>query len=173
MRLWFSGLATCLVLVGGSSRADEKWQTFTSKEGRFSVSLPGKPMEKTEQVSAPGGTKKELHTFTLASASDQIYHLNYNDYPKEVVKEDKNKEAAFDTLRKAFGGKVLSEKKITVGKNKAPGRELLIELPKKNFYRARVFFIGNRLFQVVAMGSEEFARGKKADQFLDSFKAED
>jgi hypothetical protein len=173
MQRWGMCLAVSFILVGSNRAEEEKWQTFTSKEGRFSVSLPGKPMEKTEQVAAPGGKKKELRTFTLASASDQIYHLNYHDYPKDVIQEDKNKEAAFDALRKALGGKVLSEKKITVGKSKAPGRELLIELATKNLYRARVFFIGNRLFQVVAMGSEEFARGKKADRFLDSFKAEE
>ena len=172
MKRRFCWLAVSLILVGGSRAAEEKWQTFTSKEGRFSVSLPGKPVEKTEQVPAPGGKKKELHTLLLASAADQIYHLNYNDYPREQIKEDKNKETAFDALRKALGGKVLSEKKITVGKNKAPGRELLIELPSKMFYRARVFFIDNRLFQVVAMGSEEFARGKNADRFLNSFKSE-
>ena len=173
MPLWLFSLTACFLLVGHSRAADEKWQTFTSKQGHFSVALPGKPTEKTEQVAAPGGKKKELHTLTLAVAADQIYHLNYNDYPKEVIKEDKNKEAAFDTLRKALGGKVLSEKKITVGKNKSPGRELLLELTSKNFYRARVFFIDNRLFQVVAMGSEEFARGKNADRYLDSFKVEE
>jgi hypothetical protein len=171
--LWSLSLTACLALGAGNRAADEKWQKFTSKEGRFSVLLPGKPMEKTEQVPGPGGKKKELHTVLLVLSADKIYHLNYNDYPKEQIKEDKNKETAFDALRKALGGKVLSEKKITVGKNKAPGRELLIELPSKQFYRSRVFFIGNRLFQVVAMGSEEFARGKDADRFLDSFKPEE
>ena len=134
-------LAARLVLVGPARAADEKWQTFTSKEGRFSVALPGKPTEETKQVPTPGGKKKALHVFVLASAADQIYHLNYSDYSKEAIQEDKNKETAFDAIRdgnvKAFKGKLVSDKKIAVGTGKKAGRELLIELPtKKDFYRA-------------------------------------
>lgn len=166
-------LAVCLALVIPARAADEKWQTFTSKEGRFSVALPGKPKEETKQATTPSGKKKEFRTFTLVSAPDRIYLVNYNDYPEAVVREPKNKETAFDAIRKGLGGKVVSEKKISVGKNKSPGRELLIELPMKIFYRARIFFVGKRLYQTVAMGADEFVRGKKADQFFDSFKVEE
>jgi hypothetical protein len=40
---------------------------------------------------------------------------------------------------------------------------------KKQLYRARVFLVGDRVYQVVALGPEEFAKGKEVDDYLKSF----
>jgi hypothetical protein len=63
---------------------------------------------------------------------------------------------------------------MELGKAKLPGREVLIDLPdKKQMYRSRIVLAGNRLFQVVAIGPEEFVKGKEVGEYLDSFKIGD
>src|SRR5262249_35408647 len=106
---------------------------------------------------------------------DRVAYVVYGDYPAKAVSE-KGAKPFLDAQTKgsvaSLKGKLVSEKAtLTLGKGKHPGREIVIALPEKGrFYRARIFLVGTRLYQVVAMGPEDFARGKPADRFLDSFK---
>lgn len=169
-------LVACLGWSTLTRAEDPAWKTFTSKAGRFSISLPGKPAEMKQQVSAPTG-KLELHFFTVAPAEGSAYVLYYYDYPKGAIKEDKREgliESVCDGYVKQVGGKQVARTKVTLGKEKHPGREVVVEMPeKKQFYRARVYLAGNRLYQVMTMGPNDFARGKKADEFFDSFRVEE
>jgi hypothetical protein len=157
-----------------SGRADD-WKTFTSKEGRFSVRMPGSPQEQTQEVKTPDG-KLSVHLLVSALAVDRVVYVSYSDYPPKAV-EGKQKEFLDGTVKgnvTSLKGKVLSEKKIEVGQGKLPGRELLMDLPdKKQMYRSRIVLAGNRLFQVVAVGSEEFVKSKAVGEYLDSFKIGD
>jgi hypothetical protein len=158
--------------------ADDKKDTpFKSKEGKFSVALPGKPAEQTTKVPSDLG-QLEVHLFVV-DLKDKAYLVSYSDYPKGSVGDKSEKiEKVLDGVvngnAKGVKGKLLSQEKITIGKKKYAGREVQIEMPdKKGLYRARVFLVGDRLYQAIALGPTEFAKGKDVDAFLDSLVIEE
>ena len=60
----------------------------------------------------------------------------------------------------ALKGKVVANEKVTLGAAKHSGRDVRVEVPEgKRLYRARAYLVGNRLYQVVVLGPEEFAVG--------------
>ena len=70
---------------------------------------------------------------------------------------------------KGTDGKILTDKELTIGADKHPARDLLIEKP--NFVlRNRAVIAGNRLYQVMAQGSKEFVTSKEVDRFYDAFE---
>jgi hypothetical protein len=170
----YLGVAAMLIFFPAVGDAEE-WKTYSSKDGRFSVLMPGKPQEQTQNVKTPDG-KLALHLLVSAVALDRVVYVSYSDYPAKSV--ESKQEAFLDGTVKgnvnSLKGKLVTEKKIAVGKGKRPGRDVLIDLPdKKQMYRSRIVLSGNRLFQVVALGSEEFVKGKEVGEYLDSFKVAD
>ena len=166
-----------LVVMGGmfytAVRADEKWETFTSKDGKYSVSLPGKPTESEKKVDSSTG-ELTIHMALLAPNNDLAYLVTYNDYP-EAALSGTDKDGMLDNVRdlnlKSFGGKVASEKKINIGKDKFPGREILLEKPSETaVYRARIFLVNNRLYQIVIVAPKDIATNMGTDKYLESFK---
>jgi hypothetical protein len=170
MNIRYLIVTTTLVLIPVAGHADE-WKTYSSKEGGFSVLIPGKPQEQTQQVKAPDG-KLTVHLVVSALDRDRVVFVSYSDVPAKAI--EGKQEAFLDGTVKgnvnSLKGKLVTEKKIEVGKKKRPGREILLELTEKKQYRSRIVLAGNRLFQVVALGSEGFVKGKEVEQYLNSFK---
>ena len=147
-----------------------KFQTVTSKEGRFTVSMPGKPKETTQEADNPGG-KVRIRVFTVELSKDLAYMIMYNDFsvpalaagPQTILK------AGRDGGVSSLQGKLLQDKEISLGDDKVPGRDILIESPTVHF-RARIFLADKRLYQVIVVGSRAAVTAKDADQYLNSFK---
>jgi hypothetical protein len=153
---------------------DKKPTVFASKEGKFTVAMPEKPSEKTSKIPTDLG-QLELHIF-IVDQKERAYLVTYSDYPAGTVKDNADKilTGVVEGNAKSLKSKVASEEKITIGKKKHPGREIKIEMPdKKGLYRARIYLVGDRLYQVVALGPEEFAKGKEVDEYLKSFAVEE
>src|SRR5262249_481905 len=66
-------------------------------------------------------------------------------------------------------------KKITLGKNKYPGREFTyVSNDRKYHSRDRLYLVGNRAYHIFVLGAtSEFLTSKAADAFLASFKVEE
>ena len=117
------------------------WKEFTSKEGGFTVLMPGTPKEQTQKFATQVGDI-EAKMFQLEAKPGQAYVMAYADYPEAVVKKsnpDKILDGARDGAAKKINGKVASEKKITLEKH--PGREVEIEGPGNILIRVRVFLV--------------------------------
>ena len=100
-----------------------------------------------------------------------MYGANYCDFPAEIKKAPLRK--VFDSSRDGavanLEGKLVSESDIKLGDY--PGREIRIGVEDgKQVFRARVYLVDRRLYQVVVFGSKEAATSKQADKFFDSFK---
>jgi hypothetical protein len=166
-------LALCADDKKEAKKDEPKGITFASREGKFSVALPDKPKEDTKKVKV-GDREVDHHIFTL-SQKDRAQLITYIDYPKETIGADADKFLAERLARNiAFlKGKVASEEKVTVGTQKYPGRDVVVEMPdKKQSYRARIVLAGTRLYQVVALGPDEFTRSKAVDEYFKSFVIE-
>ena len=165
-------LAFPLALCAEDKKEDKKPTptALKSKEGKFSVAMPDKPTERTNKVKTDIG-ELDLHAF-LVDQTDRALVVMYSDYPDGSVAANTDKVLAgcIEGNVKALKGKLLTEDKITTGKAKFPGREIRIEMPdKKNTYRARLYLAGDRLYQVVVLGPDDFTKGKVVEDFLKSF----
>jgi hypothetical protein len=155
---------------------DKKEPPFQSKDGKFTVTLPAKPTEQTTKVPTDVG-QLDMHMF-IVDQKDRAYLVTYIDYPKGSVgdKADKVLDGVVDGNVKGTKGKLTSQDKITltVGKKDYPGRAVTIAMPdNKNVYRGRAFLVGDRLYQVVALGPDEFVKGDAVKGYLDSFKIDE
>lgn len=169
-----TALALVLLLPLAVVAQDKKDDVFHSKEGKFSIAMPSKPTENTTKVQTDLG-KLDTHMF-LGQKGMSAYLVFYSDYPKGSVGNNAEKvlEGVVSGNVKGSMGKLLSDQKMTIGKNKIPARQILVELTAaKQVYRSRVFLVGDRLYQVAVSGSEDFVKGKEADAFLDSFRLDE
>lgn len=152
------------------SKDASPWQTIRSAAGRFSVAMPGKPVEGKQIVEFVFG-KVAVHTYSLEVDSG-AFIASYNDYPPKLLKKT--------TPAKMLGGvrngilqmvkaKLTSEKKITVqGK---PGLQFCAEVPQRNaMLTARVVLKGARLYQVLAVGEKGQLDQKAVSRFVGSLK---
>jgi hypothetical protein len=153
---------------------DKKPVSFTSKEGKFTVAVPEKPSSKTSKVPSDAGPI-EVHMFVV-DQKDRAYIMSYNDYPPASVgNAEKMMNTVIEGNAKSLKGKVVADEKITIGKKNHPGRAITIEIggDKKQIYKARVYLVGNRLYQVVALGPDDFAESKIVEDYLKSFTIEE
>ena len=157
-----------MLLVAGCQRVT--WKEFSSKEGRFSVLVPGTPSEQTQNLDTGVGAI-DLHFFIVEQDGFQ-YLVSYNDYPDAMVREadaDKVLDGARDGVVANVQGRLLNEVKVWLADY--PGRELRIRIPEgRQTMRTRLYFVGNRLYQVGVLSAEDSAAADEISKFLNSFK---
>src|SRR5436853_158130 len=81
-------VASGILLINGCSRSGTRyqpsgktgWMRCVSKNGRFSVLMPGQPKERREEELA-GKIKIVLHTLTAEPNRSQAFSVQYNDFP--------------------------------------------------------------------------------------------
>src|SRR5262245_17563822 len=152
-----------------SEEPKTEWKSFTSKDGRFSVQLPGTPRQKTVPTMSDFG--KAVLIFHTVALKEAMYTANFCDFPVAVkdVPVDKFFDASREGALRNLQGKLESERKIKL--NGHPGREQAIKLPEDGkIFRARVYLVGQRMYQVVILAPKDVAFSKEADTFFDSFK---
>jgi len=144
------------------------WKEFTSKEGRFKVLMPDTPKQRENETESDFG-KATLIMETVEHAGG-MFGANYCDYPADIKKlsADRVLDSSRDGCVANLDGKLLSDKKIKLGGH--PGRDIQVEVDGKHIFRARVYLVEQRLYQVVVFGPKDLATSKDALKFLDSFE---
>lgn len=160
-------LALAILLIGCQRST---WEEFSSSEGAFSILMPGTPTEQTKTVNTAVGPIDAY--FFLLERKDIAYMVGYSDYPDTVVQKT-NPDAILEGARNGavanVQGKLLNE--LIISLNGYPGRELKIEpAGGKGTIKAKIFIVGNRLYQVMVVTPKEKAFSKNVRRFLDSFK---
>ncbi len=166
-------LGLLLALAAGQVIAADSsdFKPFTSKEGRFTISFPGKPDVSTSTIKAPVGDM-ELHVFRAARGAKESYTVTYNDYPPEALKgadAERILDAARDGGVGTTHGKVSKETKIAKSDKALPSRDLEIDIQGTTAY-ARLLLAGNRLYVIMAYPDGSSGSATRAKQFFDSFK---
>ena len=162
-------LASLAAAAGADKPVKSQWTTFGSPEGRFDILMPGEVKQFPVEVENEFGMTV-LH-MNVATWDQTMLVANWVDYPPDAARDlperllDDAREGALENL----GGRLVSEKPIKLGRFE--GRELLIEVPRQDrLFRARVYLVGNRLYQTVLFGPPKAVRSKEAQRYLDSFK---
>jgi hypothetical protein len=172
----FQREAVCKVTFGEASRAVQsmpEWKLFSSRQGGFSVLMPGSPKEETELKDFPVVGKGETHLFILAHESG-VYIASYLEIPG-LARQDQSFCDSFgkgflktigEATAKGAGGKVVSETDILFGR--APGKEILMQT-SGGVATARAYFIRRHGYELIAAPAAGADAGN-VKKFLDSFK---
>ena len=174
--------ASALMLFAVSAQADEpKPFDLKSKDGRFTVTFPSKPMETTQKVPL-AGTDKEItvtnHVVEVGKGAAFI--VAYNDYPEGVLAPEPQ-----DTLKGVRDGnmgpnaKLGQDKEGTFGPNKLPMREITFTKNSKDdkgnditlHFRNKLILDGTRLYQVMIVADNaKTLTNDTAKTYYESFK---
>ncbi len=162
-------LGILLALAGCES---SPWKDFHSKEGGFSVTMPGTPVEKRQAFHTQAGPV-EAHFFTVeADRGSLVYMVVYGDYPEALMAAG-DKEMLLDAARNGAVGNIqgtlVSERTVSLGGH--PGRELqVLSADGRLALRMRIYLVNSRQYQVVAVTPKETRSTEDRDRFLDSFR---
>jgi hypothetical protein len=167
-------LAACLVLMmaalaNGFQSATE-WVKYDSKEGRYSVLVPGKPELTSQEGTVPTGEKVVQYMAKVAD-SNGLYLVGYFDVlPGNTYSLDKGR----DGMVSAVNGTLLSEDAISLGGY--AGRELKVAAKNSDYelvVRVRLYEIGGRVYilqHAFLKAADTPALAEKTTKFFDSFK---
>jgi hypothetical protein len=100
----------------------DKWITYTSPEGRYSISLPVQPALKTQESTSADG-EKFPQFIAVASDADIVFLVGYFDVsPGSNFSVD----LALDAMVQKVSGKIVSENPINLGTY--PGRDVNVAM---------------------------------------------
>ncbi|MEO6808254.1 MAG: hypothetical protein ABI353_03990 [Isosphaeraceae bacterium] len=155
---------------GGSGASPE---LFVSEEGNFRVAFPDQPRSMSQTINSPVGPQK-LQMYMVETSEKVTYILSYSDYPESTIRTS-NPDDLLDGGVRGMGRQwdVKEQEPAKLGEH--PGRSIRFEaqsaeVPGKGLGRARVYLVGGRLYQLVAVGPESKVKPESFDQFLESFQ---
>lgn len=170
MRRNLSGWSIVLALFVGclANAVGAAWKEFTSKEGGFSVLMPGTPKHTKDNLPA----ELVQHSFMLQLDGDHVtYLVAYIDYPKPALgsadKIKKRMDVSRDGLVQPMKGKVQDEKTISLKGH--PGRSFTTKLPDGGTWPIRIYAVKQRIYQLAVMNDKGHGSSKEALKFLESF----
>lgn len=137
------------------------WQQFSSPVGKFTISMPGKPIQ--ESSTDPDGSV--THNFTVVSG-ETVYLVTYSDLVAEVERVKPSE--IFDAVCKGYiadGDKLVNQREIQLSGG-YPGRSVDLKATDGMNGKANIYLIGNRLYQLLLISSEV----EDGRQFFDSFQ---
>ncbi|HZS46362.1 MAG TPA: energy transducer TonB [Blastocatellia bacterium] len=146
MRL-FATVAVFFVLAGTlSSQQQLEWDQYDSKEGAFSVRMPGGPVESPFEMKMDG---KRLTGVKVSSKAGDYYVISVN-LPKAIT-DDKERNKTIDNFGDEWVRMVKGQqtsKLVVYLKHTLPGKSLTI-IADPNIILTDVFVLGQKIFFVV------------------------
>jgi hypothetical protein len=170
MRYRIAAAAAVLACGAVLAAADLPTERYAVPEGGYVAFFPVGAEVKEKTVDIPGGLKAFVTTATV-KATQQTFIVTYTPHQKGVLKAPAK--ATLELGEKAVVGvpktMLLSAKSFTLGKEKYPARELLT-IRDGHETRTRFIAADPVLYTLVVGGPKEFASGKDASAFLDTFE---
>jgi hypothetical protein len=164
-----------------TTKADEKttgnaagWQEYKSAAGKFTIQVPSKPQEQSQDQTTDVGTIKL--NMVIAEASDSGYFVGYADFPNKVADPADIQKGLADSVKGSVSnlkGEIKSEKEYMLGDVpcrdfEAGGKVQATDVSMKG----RFCLADNRLYQVFVLGAKEKFATADVDRFITSFKIE-
>ncbi len=157
-------VAVFVPTVGG-----QEFKPFDSADGRYKAVFPGAVKSDTKEIKA-GKERLTLTIDMVELKGNTSFLVSYIDVTDEAAKlpaaERLNKTRDGN---KGATGKLVAEADVAVGREKYPGRDILLETPD-GYIRNRAVVVGKRLYQVMVQGTKEVVSSPSADRFIGSFE---
>lgn len=146
------------------------WKKFVSKEGAFTVLLPGKPETETRSQ-VINGIPVEMHSFSAWSPTKAEFVVTYADGP--VALSAAGAEAMFDAQRQGLTqgdeSRLLSDEKSTV--NGYPARLFKVITESGSEADEKLYLVKRRLYILLAI-HDKGGNENEVKLFFDSFTFE-
>lgn len=140
-----------------------KWQQFSSIAGKFTVSLPGKPIEKSE-TDEDGSV---ANNFTVVDG-ETVYLVTYSDLVEEV--NQVSPKEIFDAVCEGYtadGDKLVGKQEVEL--NGYPGRVVELNTTDGMVGKASIYLAEKRLYQLIVISPAK----EEGKQFFESFQISD
>ena len=150
------------------------WQDYKSSAGKFTVEVPSKPQEQSQEQKTNVGTIQL--NMVIAEASDSGYFIGYADFPNKIANPADVQKGLGDSVKGSVAnlkGVIKSEKEYMLGDVpcrdfEASGKVQTTDVSMKG----RFCLAGNRLYQVFALGAADKIAAADVDRFIKYFKIE-
>lgn len=148
------------------------WQDYTSEAGKFSVQMPNKPKETSEEKKTEIATAKM--NMAVSEFKDSAYFASYADFPEKFPDEEiqPRLDEAMKGIVGGLKGKVTSSKESKLGKAscrdfEASGKIQAIDA----LFKGRLCLSDNRRFyQMFVLAPATKFSNADVDRFISSFK---
>ncbi|MFO0797154.1 MAG: hypothetical protein U0804_06720 [Gemmataceae bacterium] len=154
------------VAAGAQDGADGR---YVSKDGGYSIKFPKGTTPKTKTQDAPGGLTMVM---TIAEQDKKSHVAMFMELPAGTLKAIPAKSildgASNGALQKS-GGKEVSQKDFTFGKDKHPARELVVDKDGM-VVKTHIIVADPRVYVLVVGGPDKYGTSKAATEFLKSFE---
>jgi hypothetical protein len=159
--------------VPSNSAAATGWQDYSSSAGKFSVQVPSKPQEVSQEKKTEVGVIKI--NMAVSELNSSAYMASYNDYPEkfpEAEIQTRLTEGVKGFVTGSIKGELKSSKESKLGDTPCQDFEATGKIQSINASaKGKICIADNiRLYQVVAVGPSDKLSNADVDRFIDSFK---
>lgn len=148
------------------------WQDYKSAAGKFSIQVPSKPQEQSqEQKTDVGNIKLNM---VIAESNDSGYFVGYADFPNKIANPADVQKGLADSVKGSVSnlkGEIKSEKESLLGDVPCRDFEASGKVQSTDvLMKGRFCLADNRLYQVFALGAKDKMAIADVDRFIASFK---
>lgn len=164
-----------IIVLGACTAGRTEWQTFTSKAGNFSVSMPGVPLESVTISQLQVG-RTESHVFTLHHGA-YGYAFAYTAYPIPGAADANPLGALEGEMRRTLdsvGATLITQHDIFLDdalgiafQGKFMGGR---DFDTPGMVYGRVYLLNARLYQLMVVAAKDQVRTAEPERFLASFR---
>ena len=168
-------IASAVVLLMPGCGASSKLEFYSNEPGNFRVLVAGKPGHSSQTVASPAG---QLSMTSIESVdADKIRRVVvYTDIPLSVVKSNDPSVLLDGGIRgMSAKGQWTVERQGQITLDGHPGRDVRFAVSspsskEKGAGGARIFLVGNRVYQAIMVGPASKVNEEELDHFVKSFE---
>jgi hypothetical protein len=148
----------------------DTWQKYTSQEGHFSVSFPGKPDERTDDSKMDDGTPFKIHLATYSTFDDEVYMVGWIDMT-EFYPKDKELKKILENSRDGAVESMKATNVVTKAINLTGSPYIEFTFNSDQFTgKDRIYLINKFQYSLITIFSLSKGIPPAADKFIGTFK---
>ena len=153
-----------------SAFAAEKWVTYKSAPGHYSILFPCKPDESADDKKTDDGKPFTMHIATCAQSDDEVYMVGWIDMNSFYPKDKSIKDMLEDSRDGAVGAMSATVDK-TIKTNLTGNPYIEFTFSSKDFTgKDRIYIINKFQYSVIALYSTKGGMKPASDKFINSYK---
>ena len=157
-----------LAALNASAQTPADWVKFSPVGSPFSILMPSEPTEEKKTSPSPDGPYT-TYLYTSRTPDRELYLVGWVDYdPKFNFGVQAELEANRDNFVKNLKATLLSTTPIKLDTN--PGIEFKAELPGRADIVSRVYIVGRRPYQLIAVTPAGRDASANRERFFSSFR---
>jgi len=169
--VFISVLFVIIALVSSASaQSPQQWQTMSSTNGRFEAAFPFAPSTSSTTQATPNG--KLINNMVSAETNDSVFIVSFADSLSNIKDAPSALLESQSNVVRDMKATLLVSRSTTVKGH--PALVYRVKMPQPSgevlIGSVMVLFVGQRLYQVIAVQPEEKASNDEAAKFISSFR---